>query len=123
MVPPVNELSARTPQEIFQSHGKALLAEDLDGIVANYAPDAVFVTPAGVRHGRDGVREGFAQLFADLPRARWDLKITTFAADILFLEWSAGSDANEAEHGVDTFVFRDGFIQAQTVRYVLTPKS
>jgi hypothetical protein len=40
---------------------------------------------------------------------------------VLFLEWSATSGTNRAEHGVDTFVFRDGLIQAQTVRYELTP--
>ncbi|MQS15684.1 nuclear transport factor 2 family protein [Streptomyces kaniharaensis] len=119
----MSELSSRTPQEIFQSHGKALLAEDLDGIVANYAPDAAFITPTGVRHGRDGVREGFAQLFADLPHATWDLTIQTFEGDVLFLEWSADSDSNQARHGVDTFVFRNGLIQTQTVRYALAPKS
>ncbi|MEU9454519.1 hypothetical protein [Streptomyces sp. NPDC048277] len=53
----MNDLGSRTPQEIFQSHGKTLLAEDLDGIVANYGPGAA-ITPDGVRHGRDGVREG-----------------------------------------------------------------
>nr|WP_232247998.1 nuclear transport factor 2 family protein [Streptacidiphilus rugosus] len=116
-------MTARTPQQIFQSHGKALLAEDVDAIVANFAEDAVFITPTSVREGREGVREAFTQLFADLPHARWDLKITTFAGDVLFLEWSAESDAHLADHGVDTFVFRDGLIQAQTVRYTLTPNS
>lgn len=116
----MGNVAARTPQETFQSHGKALMAEDLDRIVENYAHDAVFITPSGVKRGRDGVRDGFAQLFADLPHARWDLKIQTFEGDVLFLEWSAGSDTNQAHHGVDTFVFRDGLIQTQTVRYVLT---
>ncbi|WP_441248804.1 nuclear transport factor 2 family protein [Kitasatospora sp. McL0602] len=119
----MNDLTTRTPQEIFRSHGQALIAEDLDRIVANYAPDAAFITPAGVRHGRAGVREGFARLFADLPHATWDLKIQTFEGDLLFLEWAADSDTNQARHGVDTFVFRDGLIQTQTVRYTLTPNS
>ncbi|WP_326847319.1 nuclear transport factor 2 family protein [Streptomyces kaniharaensis] len=119
----MKEPGSRTPQEVFQSHGKALVAEDLDGIVANYAPDASFITPAGVRHGHDGVREGFARLFADLPHARWDLKIQAFEGEVLFLECSADSDTNHAEHGVDTFVFRNGFSQTQTVRYTLTPTS
>lgn len=69
-------MTARTPQEIFNSRGKALLAEDVDAV-----------------------------------------------GDVLFLEWSADSDANGAEHSVDTFIFRDGLIQAQTVCYTLTPHS
>ncbi len=115
------DLTARSPQEIFNNHGKALLAEDVDAIVANFAEDAVLITPSGVHRGHDGVREAFTQLFADLPGAKWDLKVTTFAGEVLFLEWSADSAANRAEHGVDTFVFRNGLIQAQTVRYTLTP--
>jgi ketosteroid isomerase-like protein len=47
---------ARTPQEIFAHHAEVLIAGDLDGIVSDYADDAVFISPAGVQHGKDGVR-------------------------------------------------------------------
>ena len=47
---------ARTPQEIFQHHAEVLIAGDIDGIVSDYADDAVFITPAGVERGKDGVR-------------------------------------------------------------------
>ena len=36
----------RTPEEIFQHHAEALGAGDLDGIVADYADNAVFIAPA-----------------------------------------------------------------------------
>jgi len=113
--------SARTPEEIYASHGQALVAEDLDGLAANFAEDAVQISSAGVRRGRDGIREGFIQLFKDLPQANWEMRTTLFGGDVLFLEWSATSGTKRAAHGVDTFVFRDGLIQAQTVRYALTP--
>ena len=64
----------RTPQEVFTHHGQALAAADLDGIVADYAADSVVITPAGVFHGKDGVREAFTKLLDDLPHAVWDLK-------------------------------------------------
>ncbi|MER7960346.1 nuclear transport factor 2 family protein [Streptomyces sp. NPDC096030] len=111
----------RSPEEVFMSHGRALVSEDLDAIVKNFAEDAVVITPAGVRRGRVGVREVFTRLFDELPNATWDLKIQTLSGDILFLEWSADSDRFRAEHGVDTFIFRNGLIQAQTVRYALMP--
>jgi hypothetical protein len=38
---------ARTPKEIFQHHGEALVAGDLDGIMADYADDSVYITPRG----------------------------------------------------------------------------
>jgi len=113
--------SARTPEEIYASHGQALVAEDVDRLAANFAEDAVQISPAGVRRGRDDIREGFIQLFKDLPRAKWDMRTTLFGGDVLFLEWSAKSGTKRAEHGVDTFVFRNGLIQAQTVRYAQTP--
>jgi uncharacterized protein (TIGR02246 family) len=111
----------RTPEEIFQHHAQALGAGDLDEIVADYAEDAVFITPAGVRRGHDGIRAAFAQLLADVPDAAWDLKTLIFEGDALFLEWAATSAATRVEDGIDTFLFRDGLIRLQTVRYTLLP--
>jgi ketosteroid isomerase-like protein len=112
----------RTPEEIFQHHAEALGAGDLDGIVADYTDDAVFITPAGVKRGLDGVREAFTQLLADVPNAAWDLKTLIFDGDVLFLEWAADAGATRVDDGIDTFVFSDGLIRVQTVRYtVLRP--
>ena len=113
----------RTPQDVFQHHGEVLMAEDLDGIVSDYSDDAMFITPDGVRRGKDGVRDGFAKLLADLPGASWELPTQIFEDDILLLEWKAESEKTKAEDGIDTFVFRDGLIRVQTVRYTLTSKS
>jgi ketosteroid isomerase-like protein len=109
----------RTPEEIFQHHVETLGAGDLDGIVADYADDAVFITPAGIRHGKEGVREGFTQLLADVPDAAWELKTVIYHDDVLFLEWAANCAATKVEDGIDTFVFSDGLIRVQTVRYTL----
>jgi len=43
--------------------------------------------------------------------------------DILFLEWAADAAATRVEDGIDTFVFRDGLIRVQTVRYTLLHKN
>ena len=65
----------RTPEEVFQHHARALGAEDLDEIVADYAEDAVFITPAGIRRGKDGIRAAFSELLADVPQATWELTV------------------------------------------------
>jgi hypothetical protein len=111
----------RAPQEVFAHHGKALAAGDLDEIVADYADDSVVITSAGIARGRDGVRTVFAKLLDDLPNAAWDLKTQILDGDVLFLEWAADSAVNRVDDGVDTFVFRDGMIQVQTIRY--TPRA
>jgi hypothetical protein len=116
------ESVARTPQEIFQHHVEALGAEDLDGIVSDYADDAIFITPDGVLRGKDGVREGFVKLTGDVPGAQWELPTVLFEDDILLLEWTAESAKTKVDDGIDTFVFQDGLIRVQTVRYTLTTK-
>ncbi len=113
---------ARSPQEVFQHHGEALIAEDLDGIVSDYAEDALFITPEGVRQGKDGVRKGFVKLLGDLPGASWELPTQIFEDDIMLLEWKAESEHTKADDGIDTFIFRDGLIRVQTVRYTLIRK-
>ncbi len=113
---------ARPPREVFQHHVEALGAEDLDEIVADYSDDAVFITPQGVRRGKQGVREGFQQLLGEVPDADWDLKTTIYEDDVLFLEWGADSREASIEDGVDTFVFSDGLIRVQTLRYTVQPK-
>ena len=111
--------TSRTPQEVFQHHAEVLIAGDIDGIVSDYADDAVFITPEGVRRGKDGVREGFVKLLGDVPSAEWNVPTQIFEGDILFIEWSADSDKTRVEDGVDTFVIRDGLIHVQTVRYTV----
>jgi ketosteroid isomerase-like protein len=109
----------RTPEEVFQHHAQALGAGDLDGIVADYTDDAVFIMPAGIKPGKSGIREAFTQLLADVPNAAWELKTQIYSGDVLFLEWAAVSSATKVEDGIDTFIFRDGLIRLQTVRYTV----
>jgi ketosteroid isomerase-like protein len=113
--------ASRTPQQVFQHHAEVLIAGDLEGIVSDYADDAVFITPAGVLRGKDGVREGFTKLLADVPDAEWSVPTQIFEGDVLFIEWTAKAASSRVEDGVDTFLFRDGEIVLQTVRYTLQP--
>ena len=109
---------ARTPQEIFQHHVAAVGAGDVDAIVADYAEDAVLVTPEGVTRGRDGIRQVFTSLLGDLPDAAWEVPTQVFEGDVLLIEWTAVAEKARAE-GVDTFVFADDAIRVQTVRLSL----
>jgi ketosteroid isomerase-like protein len=113
---------SRTPQEVFAHHGQALAAGNLDEILVDYSEDSVVITPAGAARGKDAIRKMFVKLLDELPNAAWDLKNQILDGDVLYLEWAADSAANRVEDGVDTFVFRDGMIWAQTVRYTLQSK-
>jgi uncharacterized protein (TIGR02246 family) len=114
---------ARTPEEVFAHHAEALGAGDLDEIVADYADDAVFITPGGVQRGKDGIRAAFTQLLADVPNAAWQVPTQIYEGDVLFIEWVADAAKTRVEDGIDTFIFRDGLIRLQTVRYSLQHKA
>jgi ketosteroid isomerase-like protein len=113
--------TTRSPAEVYEQHSLAMVAGELEHIVADYADDAIFITRAGVLRGKNGVRAGFTRLFEDLPNPRFDVRTRIFEGDVLFLEWSATSAASRADDGVETFVVRDGEIVLQTVHY--TPKA
>ena len=54
-----------------------------------------------------------------MPNADWALPTQIYDGDVLFLEWTATAAATKVEDGIDTFIFRDGQIRLQTVRYTL----
>jgi hypothetical protein len=121
MAQATTDLSRRTPQHVFAHHGEALKAEDLDAMLQDYAETACIITPDAVTCGKEDVRTFFARLVQMLPHAQWNVK-TTFADNILLLEWTADSARGSVADGVDTVVFRDGLIHSQTVRFTLVPK-
>ena len=121
MAQTASEISKRTPEQVFNHHVQALGAEDVAATVMDYAETARVITPGGIAQGKDAIGKLFADLFRTLPKARWNVK-TTYVDDILFLEWTADSDLNSVSDGVDTFIFKDGLIQTQTVRFTAVPK-
>ena len=90
--------------------------------MADYSDDAFFMTPAGVLRGKAGIRRVFTELLSDIPQANWNLKTELYENDALLLEWTANSAKSQIDDGIDTFVFKDGFIRAQTVRYTVQRK-
>ena len=112
---------ARTPQDIFRHHGEALAAGDVDEIMADYTDDSVLLTPRGVSSGREEIRRVFVELLAELPDAKWDVPTAVFAGDVLLIEWTADASTVQVRDGIDTFVFADDSVRAQTVRY--TPRT
>ena len=54
-----------------------------------------------------------------MPGAQWELPTQVYEDDVLLLEWKATSEGSKVEDGIDTFVFQDGLIRVQTVRYTL----
>jgi hypothetical protein len=121
MAQATTDLSQRAPRHVFAHHGEAMVAEELDAILQDYAETACILTSDAVICGKEGLRAFFARLLQIIPHAQWHVK-TTFADNILLLEWSADSARGSVSDGVETFVFQDGLIRYQTIHFTLVPK-
>jgi ketosteroid isomerase-like protein len=111
----------RTPQEIWQHHAGALMAGDVDEILADYTEESTLITPQGVVRGTAGIRAFFTDVLRELPEAEFEVPVQHFDGDVLFITWSATSKKSRVSDGVDTFVFADDGIRVQTVRATVAP--
>lgn len=108
----------RGTRDVIEAHLHCRRTGDLDGDLRdNYAADVVLLTwGEGVQHGADGVRRLASVLHSyDVGRYAYDQVLTE--ADVAMLNWHATGDDAEIHDGADSFVVRDGRIQAQTIHY------
>ena len=106
--------------EVLQAFADAFNRHDADAIMSFMTADCVFEASAGAEIcgtryvGRDAVRAGFAEVFADVPDARWSDARHFLQGDRGVSEWTfrgTRADGSQVEvHGCDLFVFRDGKI-------------
>ena len=114
---------ARTPQEIFGHHAGALIAGDLDGILADYDDTSVYITPRGLHRGVDEIRQAYVEFLAELPDATFDVPRQIFEDDVLYVEWTAESPTVRVTDGTDTLVFGDDGIRVHTLHYTTQPST
>jgi ketosteroid isomerase-like protein len=102
--------------EIVTHHLQRFAAGDLEGVLSDYAPDAVLITPDGPLRGPDRIRPLFRSLIAEFgkPGSRFDMKQQYIEGDVAYILWTGETAENVYELGTDTFVVRNGRIAAQS---------
>jgi hypothetical protein len=83
-------------KDVLDNHLKSFSKGDLEGILSDYAPEAVMFTPDGPLRGPGG--------------------------EYGYILWTAETADNVYEIATDTFVVRDGKITAQSFTGKITPK-
>jgi hypothetical protein len=112
----------RTPEEVLDDHLATSLNGDVeDDLRRNYADDVTVVSNWGVGHGHDGVRRMADLLRAQLLGCTFTYRLRLVDNGIGLLQWTAESTAGAVRDGVDSYVVRNGLIQAQTIFYSLEP--
>src|SRR5688572_10757407 len=111
-------------QEVLEHHLKSFAVGDIEGILADYAPDAVMFTPDGPLRGRDSIRPFFHTLLAEFakPGASFSMNVQSVEGDYAYCIWTAETADNLYELATDTLVVRDGKIVAQSFAGKITPK-
>jgi ketosteroid isomerase-like protein len=108
-----------SPEQIVAHHMASAAKGDVDGIVADYADNAVIISPAGKTQGKADIRKMFAGIFGGPgPHAAMDVKQQFYTREIGYVAWVQSAGKPEELHGSDTFVVRKGKIIAQTVALV-----
>ncbi|NNF72487.1 MAG: nuclear transport factor 2 family protein [Rhodobacteraceae bacterium] len=112
------------PKEILDRHNAAFGAGDVEAMLADYAEDAVFITPMGVFRGHDEIGTFFEGVLAEFakPGAMFEVLQTEFDDNVAYFAWRAETADNVYEIGGDTLVIADGKIATQTLTLKAAPK-
>ena len=112
-------------EAVVGRHLQCFGARDLDGILSDFAADAVIFTQGGLVRGREALADLFRGMFAEFakPGATFNLQQQLYDGEVGYLAWSAETADNGSELGTDPFVVRDGKITVQTLTAKLTPKA
>ena len=114
----------RAASAVERHHLKCFGERDLQGVLSDYAPDAVLFTSNGPLQGVNAIRPLFQTMIAEFgkPGATFTMKQQFAEGDYAYILWTAETADNVYELGTDTLVVRDGKIVAQSFAGKITPK-
>ena len=112
---------ARSTKQVVDDHTAAIESGDISKVVADYADDAIVITPEGALVGKQAIQAGFTQMLQGFPNMKFTSQ-NVVEGDTLLTFWSAECDTATFPQGVDTFIIREDKIQRQTAWFVVTPK-
>jgi ketosteroid isomerase-like protein len=101
-------------EAVLANHLNAFFHKSIDGVVADYAEDAVFIIQSGVLRGVAEIRTFFAHFIETMPPGfleAFKMQKQECAGELGYIVWDA---APWVQFATDSFVIRDGKIRLQT---------
>lgn len=115
--------SIHQTKRTLQNHIDAFGRGDVDGIMQDFADDAIVYLPDATLHGKTEIRPLFEHLVSQLPPGSdLNFKRQVTDADLAYLVWSGESATLRVPFAVDTLLMRDGKILRQTFAARMEPK-
>jgi ketosteroid isomerase-like protein len=100
-------------QSIVENHLDALVAGDVDRVMADYADDAVMITAGmGTAEGTEALRTTFSMIPTEM-FSGFETTELVVSGETAMVTWKTDG----LSFGTDTFVVRDDKIVAQTVAF------
>jgi ketosteroid isomerase-like protein len=104
---------ARTPEQVVTHHLAVFRAHDLEGVLSDYADDAIFIAPKSTVQGKAALRKMFASFFANgngnAAAPVFDASVTA-DGDVGYEHWVSNPGKPGSMAGTDAFVVRHGKI-------------
>src|SRR5215471_20783583 len=115
----------KSTKEVLEHHQEALKQSDINGVMSDYAPDAVLFTKDGILKGSEAIRHLFEMFIVEFakPGTTLNRKQQLVDGDYAYVVWTAETTDNVYEMATDTFVMSEGKIVAQSFSAKVTPKS
>jgi hypothetical protein len=107
-------VSTHQTEQTLKNHLNAFFNKSIDGVVADYAEDALFIIQAGPLRGLADIRQFFTHFIETLPAGFLDafrMHKQEFVGEMGYIVWDA---LPWVEFATDTFIVRDGRIRFQT---------
>ena len=108
------ETRSKSTEATVIHHLEAFFRKRIDGVVEDYAEDAVFIAPGGALRGRAAIRNFFTTFIETMPAGFLDafvMREQQFAGELGYIVWDV---APWVHFATDSFVVRDGKIVLQT---------
>ena len=101
-------------QQVITHHMQMINDTNLQGVLDDYASDAVVITAMGLTQGAAALRQMFTRVIRP-GRAPLIIQRRFYKGDIGYVGWVQNAGKSDELHGSDTFQVRDGKIATQIV--------
>lgn len=117
------ESSDEKTKEVLDRHWKTFQANDIEGVMADYAEASVLITPDITLAGPDQIREHFVNVFTLFPKDSTSLQLdkSVVHQDVGYIIWQGTAPTLKVTYGSDTFIIQNGKIVRQTFAGVTAP--
>jgi len=114
----------RSTAQVLDHHLKCFADRDIEGVLADYSPDAVFFGPDGALRGSNAIKPVFERMSAEFakPVASVVRKQRLIDGEYAYMVWTSETADNSYELASDTFVIQNGSIRLQAFTAKVKPK-